>query len=339
MPNSTYAAGTHVLACIWDAKLLVWFIDNVKCDRPRLPIGGLQLTLSSAVLSGEMWQRLYEARVDVTLTTLEGTVNISVLTTATQDLHIVRVTADEQLQYDFTWYPKQGDSSFREACEPYHPNPEVRTVSSGGMIITTQPLLSSNCFSTGLEKHIESDATVWVVSTSQPQECKASQSYVQRQLGMYKQKGHRALQELHEQWWRSYYPASFISISHTKIEAYYWAQIYVLGSATRDNQPPPTYGVFDHTGMCNFLGFSSMSEHLGPWFLPTATCCPLFNWDMNLPVQYWIIPTSNRLELGKPLFKLLNDERNQRYLHLNAGELCEGIMVWYSQKLRPFCRR
>lgn len=75
--------------------------------------------------------------------------------------------------------------------------------------------------------------------------------------------GIAALRNSHQNWWHDFYRASFLTLSDSRMEAFYWTQIYKLGSATRADKPGPTYGVYDHTG---------------PWFLPTATCCPLFNW-------------------------------------------------------------
>ena len=85
--------------------------------------------------------------------------------------------------------------------------------------------------------------------------------------------------------WRrhKYYPASFVTFTDSKLESFYWSQLYKLASATRGDKPSPSYGVYDHTG---------------PWFTSSDTCCPLFNWDMNFPVQYNMVPASNHPELG-----------------------------------------
>jgi hypothetical protein len=108
------------------------------------------------------------------------------------------------------------------------------------------------------------------------------------------------------------------------------AQMYKLASATRGDKIGPSYGGYDHTG---------------PWFLPSDTCCPLFNWDMNVrhsawkphqssgarfvmmssyafdtlsalfatvppqfPVEYQVVFSSNHPELGYSLTRLLSDK-------------------------------
>eukprot|EP00040_Diaphanoeca_grandis_P024371 m.618 g.618 ORF g.618 m.618 type:complete len:612 (-) comp296_c0_seq1:277-2112(-) len=105
--------------------------------------------------------------------------------------------------------------------------------------------------------------------------------------------GWNAARYSHQQWWHKFYPASFITLTDSKLESFYWIQMYKLASATRGYQHPgPTYGGYDHTG---------------PWFTPSDTCCPLFNWDMNFPVQYQVIFSSNHPELGLSMTRLLSD--------------------------------
>ena len=89
----------------------------------------------------------------------------------------------------------------------------------------------------------------------------AMEAYGEVQIGL--SLGWKGLYSSHKAWWHRFYPASFVTFTDSKLESFYWTQLYKLGSATRGDKPGPSYGVYDHTG---------------PWFMPSDTCCPLFNW-------------------------------------------------------------
>src|ERR1051325_8259066 len=45
------------------------------------------------------------------------------------------------------------------------------------------------------------------------------------------------LEAAHRRWWHAYYPESFLTFPDARLEAYYWIQIYKLGSAMRADGP------------------------------------------------------------------------------------------------------
>ena len=83
----------------------------------------------------------------------------------------------------------------------------------------------------------------------------------------------------HYQWWQNYYPQSFITLNDPEKEAFYWIQIYKLGSAMRENGP--------------------ILDLMGPWY--NYTFWPMVWGDLNVQLQYWTHLTSNRLSLGESL--------------------------------------
>ena len=92
------------------------------------------------------------------------------------------------------------------------------------------------------------------------------------------------LREKHRQFWHDYYPKSFISIPDPRLESFYWIQLYKMASGTRENKP--------------------VLDLLGPWFKPTNWSC--IWWNLNVQLTYWPMSASNHLELGEPLYRLLD---------------------------------
>ena len=259
-------------------------------------------------LSGSMRLGLWDAEATGTITTTKGTVEFTVLTHALKDFHAVnyRGTGGERTA-GFEWHPRQGDSPWGETvCKSgnYIGNPPLSSgvTPQSQVAFTQQPLRSGASYATAHASRVEADgSTTLFASTAQPQTDvnsigtagQTAAAYVaisNVEVGL--SLGWAAARHSHRAWWHAFYPASFVTLTDSKLEAFYWAQIYKLASATGAHQPGPSYGTYDHTG---------------PWFTPSDTCCPLFNWDMNFPVQYQIIASSNHPELGMSMARLISD--------------------------------
>lgn len=108
----------------------------------------------------------------------------------------------------------------------------------------------------------------------------------------------------HRRWWHDYYPESFISLSETYWESFYWIQMYKLASATREN-----HGLLDNQG---------------PWLQPTPWVGAW--WNLNVQLSYWPTITANRLHLTESLLDRLDnhvqtliDTVPEQYRHNSAG--------------------
>src|SRR5207247_1962385 len=91
----------------------------------------------------------------------------------------------------------------------------------------------------------------------------------------------------HRKWWHAYYPASFLTFPHARLEAYYWIQIYKLGSAMRPDGP--------------------ILDLNGPWY--SATPWPAIWWNLNIQLTYSPLFRANRLDLAESLFRNLDQHR------------------------------
>ncbi|MGB7325112.1 MAG: hypothetical protein WBD31_09585 [Rubripirellula sp.] len=83
----------------------------------------------------------------------------------------------------------------------------------------------------------------------------------------------------HQAWWHDYYPQSFLTLNDPEKEAFYWIQMYKLGSAMRENGP--------------------ILDLMGPWY--HKTFWPMVWGDLNVQLIYWTHLTANRMSLGESL--------------------------------------
>src|SRR5262249_3640179 len=87
----------------------------------------------------------------------------------------------------------------------------------------------------------------------------------------------------HRQWWHQYFPQSFLSIPDTRMESFYWIQMYKLASATRADRPA--------------------LDLMGPWFRRTPW--PKIWWNLNIQLTYWPVYTANHLPPAESLIPFL----------------------------------
>src|SRR5206468_2318739 len=92
------------------------------------------------------------------------------------------------------------------------------------------------------------------------------------------------LEAAHRRWWHAYYPESFLTFPDARLEAYYWIQIYKLGSAMRPDGP--------------------ILDLNGPWF--NATPWPGIWWNLNIQLTYSPLFRANRLDLAESLLRNLD---------------------------------
>jgi alpha-L-fucosidase 2 len=91
----------------------------------------------------------------------------------------------------------------------------------------------------------------------------------------------------HRAWWHAYYPQSFVSFPDTRMESFYWIQMYKLAAATRADRPA--------------------LDLMGPWFRRTPW--PKIWWNLNIQLTYWPVYAANRLELGESLTRMIDAHR------------------------------
>jgi alpha-L-fucosidase 2 len=107
------------------------------------------------------------------------------------------------------------------------------------------------------------------------------------------------LEASHREWWHNFYPASFLSLPNTRLESFYWIQMYKLASATREDRPA--------------------IDLMGPWF--NETPWPRIWWNLNLQLTYYPVYAANHLELGESMCRMIDNGKGN--LAKNAKEFAE----------------
>ncbi|MEI9806611.1 MAG: glycoside hydrolase family 95-like protein [Bacteroidota bacterium] len=111
------------------------------------------------------------------------------------------------------------------------------------------------------------------------------------------------LESLHQKWWHAYYPESFLSIPDKRLEAFYWIQVYKIGSAMRPDSKP--------------------LDLMGPWFYRTRW--PRIWWNLNIQMTYYPLFTANRMAFSESLFRTLDEHSDA--LMANAAQFHDSAAV------------
>jgi hypothetical protein len=151
-----------------------------------------------------------------------------------------------------------------------------------------------------LRERGNSGTAVFYVSIGFASSGEEAASEVRRATAAAARLGLAQLEATHRAWWHAYYPASFLTFPDARLEAYYWIQIYKLGSAMRADGP--------------------ILDLNGPWF--NATPWPAIWWNLNIQLTYSPLFRANRLDLAESLFR--NLDRSRQALIDNVPERLRG---------------
>ena len=256
---------------------------NFACDRPRLPIGYFLLSFTHEVVSFTQRLVLWDATAIGKVRT-EGGGKCEYAAFAAADYALADVL---QLSLNcsggeeavLAWVPQPAVSTWAQQCKPYVYNPDPTTSVQGGIATTTQMHLSgtSHAAAFGATPPLPITSaggmyaaaatagpttfhiTVAPVSTSANTTARSSIAVAQAA-------GADAMTAAHLRWWHEYYPASFLTFSASRLESFYWIQMYKLASATR--------------------GDRVVYDLMGPWYID-GTNWPDLHWDLNVQLTYW----------------------------------------------------
>jgi hypothetical protein len=265
---------------------------NVLIDRARLPIGNFLLVPTGKVSGGKMRLDLWNAEAEGTLTTEKGSIEWRAFVHADEHVIVVELKpSDGEKDCKWQWVPALSESprvygKGRPADYKSNPPPKVEKTKDGELCV--QPLLDGGEYATAWRdvSYGNGSRTLYIsVGYSWPGATSAKEAA--DAIGSSKPglPSFEALLESHRKWWHAFYPHSFLSIPDTRMEGFYWTQIYKLASATRADRPA--------------------IDLMGPWY--KKTIWPGIWWNLNLQLTYYPVYTANRLELGESLARMLEN--------------------------------
>jgi hypothetical protein len=272
--------------------------DLLWIYRGRLPLGHFQLKSQGDIIDADLRLDLWNAEMTGVITTTKGTYRVRGLSHSLEDVIYFETDADGE-SVEITWHPDEPFSSvrkvldagggpkagglwkaMREAPYPLAPDPVWSEVD--GMQFCLQELYQHRGETTvGWE--LGGDATgkqslIVSIYHSFP-ENNSLQQVRDNLLRARDLLANQTFFTTHQQWWHDYYPQSFLTINDVEKEAFYWIQMYKLGSAMREQGP--------------------ILDLMGPWY--HKTFWPMVWGDLNVQLIYWTHLTANRMSVGESL--------------------------------------
>lgn len=260
----------------------------------RLPIGDFVLRTAGKLTGTDFRLGLWNAELIGAIQTVAGTIDVSSYTHANQLVQVIELTpsAGEE-DCHFEWVPGPAVNPriiYKKIPVPARErNPEPSRTSDAGCELALQSLSSGGGHVTAWREVAGPDGgrIIYLSVGYSPDDLAAAQrdavQNVNRAIGT----GRKALLASHRQWWHDFWPRSFLSIPDTRMESFYWIQLYKMASGTRADRP--------------------LLDLMGPWFRTTPW--PRIWWNLNIQLTYWPQLAANHLELGESLTRALDTHK------------------------------
>ncbi len=286
-------------------------------SRPRLMLGSFYLKTVGKITGANWRMDLWNATLRGSIETDKGTLTFEHLV-HTEDMAVLTkiTTTGEESGHIWRWAPGPSKTTrkgyprnekerekfiriygeiYRDTLKPFIPNPAVRLEKSGEINLAIQNLLAGGQYAVAWQdQKVAADTRRHIVSIEKSYPAATAAKTAAKTVARISSTEEAAWLKVHTDWWHNYYPASFFSIPDTRLESFYWHQMFKMACATREDRP--------------------MMDTAGPWIQPTPW--PYITWDLNVQLCYWPTGPSNRLHLGRSLINVI--EKNKQNLINNV---------------------
>lgn len=280
-------------------------MEEFMCDpdKPhpmRIPIGRLELFPTEKVCSHTSRLRLLSGRCEGNIQTENWKIPYAVWVSAKRQL-VVFECKKNKMHPKWKFVCKDNDYILEDSTEAtaYHQQirmselikkwgyPQFQTTKYGNIQCFCQDIPESGGFAVACLS-LETHMLISIQWSKKSAEEALKEAIKEIQEG--EDVGLDRLRREHEEWWKDFYQASCISIPDTRLEGYYYLQMYMLASSTRP------HGV--HMTMC------------GPWsddnnMMPI--CGNDYHWNNEQEMQVWPVYTSNRVEFADPMLEMIEN--------------------------------
>lgn len=288
-------------------------------DFSRLDIGRMVLRPVGKIQSASIRQDLWNAEVRGTIYTDLGEITFVAYTPYDRMLNIVEINSTEKkgnvkVDYKSDWIAgnpisprvlSKGDDKVN-AGYPLNPRPII----TKGIDISTcvQPLLAGGDYATvWAEKKTQSKKNESILYVAIANEIPAADVSVKVAIQTVKDAKSLKINEVkntHRNWWHQYYKKSFISMPDTRMESFYWIQMYKMATCSRADGPA--------------------LDLMGPFFKNTSW--PSLWWNLNVQLTYWPFNTSNHLDIAENFIDLI--DTHFEYMIENRSGKNLGDFTW-----------
>ncbi len=272
----------------------------------RLPNGYFTLTTEGKITDFQARLDLYDAEITAQITTTEGALEIRSITHSQDMLIAYEISALGNEHADpLTFVPLHAIAPARFQAEldvktkgerankarvnwaklPYNYNPAPVIAQQGLYHTSTQDLTAGGQTGTAWTVQSTGNTSLLLCSIEHSYPTRTAVNDAVAHLQTVQGKSYDTLLETHKGWWHQYYPQSFISLDDTKMEGFYWIQVYKFGAGARQGR--------------------AYMDTMGPWITEsTAWANGWFN--LNTQLSYWFLSTANRLEVAESLYTKLD---------------------------------
>ncbi|NWG14352.1 MAG: glycoside hydrolase N-terminal domain-containing protein [Acidobacteria bacterium] len=249
----------------------------------RLPMPRIEIGFGPSVRWQEARLSLSRATATIGLLVHGKPLKLSLLTHARQNLLWIRMSGDRAGSATVRVRMDHLDSrATRTLKDMGYPDPVVASEAAGGTLHAKTPAgyeyavawrrcaaePSGQCIAVSLLSNQDAEDPLRAARALAEEACRAG-----------------GAQASHESWWEDYWKRSFLTVPDAHLEALYYIEMYKLGASTRPGGYPIT-----------LQGLWTSDGGMPPW-------AGDYHLDMNVQQTYWPIYTSNRLELGEPLYR------------------------------------
>lgn len=260
--------------------------EDILYTKCRLPIGKLLLPLNGH--KSDMVMDLLHAEVRGKA----GDMVWRTLVPASRQVLVVEWYGTEDLP-DITFCPEESRSP-RSVFAPaysknmpadYRPNPRPRIYREGEYYICKQPMSAGGEYTTVWTVRKNRKKNRLFLSIAYSRERTDTEKEAFREIRQVMDQGLPEVEKTHRNWWKDFYSRSYVSVGDEKFDAFFWSQLYKMGSATRSDRLP--------------------IDLMGPWY-HHHTPWPAIWWNLNIQLTYSPMFTVNHTELVKPLCDMLD---------------------------------
>lgn len=263
--------------------------SDVVFGTSRIPIGDLVLRPLGKIVNGEMRLNLWNAEVHGTIKTDRGEIEFRAFSHTDQMVNVFETICRGDEKASWSWAPGAATEPRKlfkkEALTAADTNAPPVPGKDGDIDLSFQPLKPGGGHATAWKSVASGNGrSVLYASVGFSQQEQAAKAEAVAAVTKAVATGAPALAESHRSWWHHFWPEGFVSIPDTRLESFYYIQMYKMASATRPGRPA--------------------MDLMGPWF--RATPWTKIWWNLNLQLAYWPQLTGNRLELGASLCELID---------------------------------
>lgn len=276
-----------------------WFGNN------RLPVGWFLMTTKGHILSGTMRIRIFDAELQGTVTTSLGSIAFRSFIARNRDILVVETSCqgEESVSWSFRGDTAISSRPYSDAQPSYQLNPSgFQVPGASGASTWVQPLAAGGEYATSWSVAGSGNART-LLATTMYSRTGQSRDSASAQVASAAAIGTEKLRADHAEAWHGLFNRHFLSIPDTRMETYYWVQIYKLLCAARS-------------------GGAAINLQ-GPWSVSSAWPC--YWWDMNMELLYYPMNPANLPEIGKTLTDLFDRNATQLKSNIRNCQDCAGL--------------